>query len=258
MIQFNFKDKKLIHNRRMTEFSCMSTGLDGAELHTLGEITYNMPDSSFNDDYYRGCQKDLELLKRALAEDFVSDFMGKSDMAIIKSIDERIKAFKDENFRIDFISFVHFIKEEWEKFMKEEFEEFLEYLAPCRPNKTGLPVNIFIDETEEYKHGNRDKRIRFQINRKVKFHPFNSCPMTLDGKISEDVWNEVKKDKTFDITDEHVEAVRNFVINNAYALDKVADQLLWLDKFWEICIKGGEKATDSEIQEMKNKTDSIQ
>ena len=242
----------------MTEFSCMSQCLGGCELHTLGEITYGVPDGSFTDSYYQGCQKDLELLKQALAEDFVSDFMGKSDMAIIKSIDERIKEFKDENFRIDFIPFVHFVKDEWEKFLKEEFDEFEEFWSPARTDKTGLPVNIFIDEVKLYKNKNRDKGIKFQINKKGKFHQFNTCPMTLDGKTPEDVWNEVKQDKKFDLTNEDVEAVRNFVINNAYALDKVADQLLQLDEFWGVCIKGGKKATDSEIQEMKHRTDYIQ
>lgn len=51
------------------------------------------------------------------------------------------------------------------------------------------------------------------------------------------------------------DTIRNFVVNNAYALDKVADQLMWLDEFWNIRIRGGGKATDEEIQELKNKTD---
>ena len=57
------------------------------------------------------------------------------------------------------------------------------------------------------------------------------------------------------MTPDEIDSIRNFVVNNAYALDKVADQLMWLDEFWNIRIRGGEKAADEEIRELKNKTD---
>lgn len=142
--------------------------------------------------------------------------------------------------------------------MKEKLEEkgqHLDEMANCRPNKTGLPVNIWIDETEAYKNGKHTKRINFQINRKSKFQTSNTCPMTLDGKIPEKVWKKVKQNKEFSLTSDDKISIENFVINNSYALDKVADQFLWLDDFWTIFIKGGEKASDEEIEELKHKTD---
>ena len=141
--------------------------------------------------------------------------------------------------------------------IKERLEEKqrLEEMAICRPSKTGLPVNIWIDETEAYKKGKHVKRIRFQINRKSKFQPSNTCPMMLDGKIPEKVWQKVKQNKEFSLTSGDKNSVENFVVNNSYALDKVADQLLWLDDFWDIFIKGGEKAADDKIEELKKKTD---
>lgn len=134
-------------------------------------------------------------------------------------------------------------------------KHLLQEMANCRPSKTGLTVNIWIDETEAYKNGKHAKRIKFQINRKQKFQPSNTCPMTLDGKIPEKVWEKVKRNKEFSLTSDDKNSVENFVVNNSYALDKVADQFLWLDDFWDIFIKGGEKATDDKIEELKKKTD---
>ena len=79
--------------------------------------------------------------------------------------------------------------------------------------------------------------------------------MTLDGKIPDKVWNKIKQNKEFAISGVERTAVSNFVVNNSYALDKVADQLLWLDEFWEIFIKGGEEASVEAIAELKSKTD---
>lgn len=50
----------------------------------------------------------------------------------------------------------------------------LDEMANCRPARTGLPVNIWIDETEAYKSGKHAKRIKFQINRDVRFQPSNT------------------------------------------------------------------------------------
>lgn len=143
------------------------------------------------------------------------------------------------------------------KELKEQLEEkqLLQEMANCRPSKTGLPMNIWIDETEAYKTGKHAKRIKFQINKKPKLQPQNTCPMTLDGKIPDKIWNKVKHNKEFSINGAERAAVSNFVVNNAYALSKVADQLLWLDEFWEIFIKGGEEASTEDIAKLKSKTD---
>lgn len=133
----------------------------------------------------------------------------------------------------------------------------LEEMANCRPAKTGLPVNIWIDETEAYKSGKHAKRIKFQINRNVRFQPSNTCTMTLDGNIPNMVWEKAKRNAEFSLSTEEIDSIKNFVVNNAYALDKVADQLLWLDDFWSIFIKGGDEATDEEIQDLKGKVDEF-
>lgn len=130
-------------------------------------------------------------------------------------------------------------------------------MACCRPYKTGLPVNIWIDEAESYKNVNSTKCIYFQINKKQKFQTQNTCTMTLDGNIPEDDLTEARKKEDFDLEQNELEEVSNFVLNNSYALEKVADQLLWLDEFWKIFIKGGIKAAPEAMELLKDKTDGF-
>lgn len=128
-------------------------------------------------------------------------------------------------------------------------------MANCRPKKTGLPMNIWIDETEAYKRGRHSKRIKFQINKHPKFQPGNSCSMLLDGSIPKKQEQSMQLSKDFNLESEDIEEVRNFVLNNAYALDKIADQKLDLDDFWEFAIIGGEEATEKEKSFLKQEAD---
>ena len=125
MIMFDFNKKKEINSRKLTEFSCMAMFLDYAELHSLGEKTYGMPDRNYQDEAYHNCLCHITTFKRAMKNDFKEDFRGKTTMAIVKVVGEQIKNFKDENFREDFLPAVHLIKEEWAKYITEEFGEFL-------------------------------------------------------------------------------------------------------------------------------------
>ena len=125
MIMFDFNKKKEINSRKLTEFSCMALFLGYAELHSLGEKVYGMPDRSYQDEAYHDCLCHITTFKRAMKNEIKEKFLGKSDMAIVKHVGERIKAFKDENFREDFLPAVHLIKEEWAKYITDEFGEFL-------------------------------------------------------------------------------------------------------------------------------------
>ena len=125
MIMFDFNKKKEINSRKLTEFSCLSLFLDYAELHSLGEKVYGMPDRSYQDEAYHNCLCHITTFKRAMKNEIKSIFLGKATMAKVKSVGERIKAFKDEDFREDFIPAVHLIKEEWAKYITDEFGEFL-------------------------------------------------------------------------------------------------------------------------------------
>ena len=125
MTMFDLNKKKEINSKKLTEFSCMALSLDEAELYTLGEKTYGIPNVAYHDETYQRYQCALATFKKAMKSEIKVDFLGKSTMAIIKTVGEHIKSFKDENFREDFLPAVHLIKEEWAKYITDEFGEFL-------------------------------------------------------------------------------------------------------------------------------------
>lgn len=132
---------------------------------------------------------------------------------------------------------------------------YLNEMSNCRPRKTGLPVNIWIDEAETYKKSKHSKRIKFQINKSLSFQLENTCSMLLNGSIPEDVFQKVQNKKDYNLMSHDIEQIRNFVLNNSYALNLIADQKLDLDDFWEFCIKGGEKASKEDLNNLKRRTD---
>ena len=125
----------------------------------------------------------------------------------------------------------------------------LQEMANVRKKQTGLPVNIWIDEAETYKKGKYSKFIKFQIDKGLNFKE-PTCPMLLDGTIPEKILQE-----QFFISKSEIKEIQTFVINNAYALDKLADQLIWKEDFFEFMIKGGDEASKEQIEILQKKTD---
>ena len=130
--------------------------------------------------------------------------------------------------------------------------EKLYEMANRRKRQTGLPVNIWIDENGWYKLGRHAKRIKVQMNygEKMQNQPF--CCMNLFGKI---IKNTFKKSEC-EVSSKDLEQVSNYVLNNSYALDKVADEKIYMDDYDEISIKGGELASESEIENLIKEVDS--
>lgn len=112
-----------------------------------------------------------------------------------------------------------------------------------------LPVNIWLDEGEIYKLGKHAKRIKFQINYMDKIREEYMCPMELNGEIPYKIYKKIIKSKDWEITTRDLERIRNFVINNSYALDFLADQRIRRKAFDELVIKGGNFASDEEVEE---------
>jgi len=123
----------------------------------------------------------------------------------------------------------------------------LQEMANVRKKQTGLPVNIWIDEAETYKKGKYSKFIKFQMDKGLNFKE-PTCPMLLDGTIPEKVLQ-------CSISKSEIKEIQTFVINNAYALDKLADQLIWKEDFFEFMIKGGDEASKEQIEILQKKTD---
>ena len=80
-----------------------------------------------------------------------------------------------------------------------------------------------------------------------------TCPMLLDGTIPKKVWKKMQDQCS--ISKSEIKEIQTFVTNNAYALDKLADQLIWKEDFFELMIRGGDKASKEQIEILQKKTD---
>ena len=98
-------------------------------------------------------------------------------------------------------------------------EKFSE-MANIYQDETDLPVNIWIDTANEYISGKHAKRIKFQTNTNENIGGQPTCPMMLNGEIPRKILKRNKIDTQF------ISAVRNFVLNNRFALEKAADELI--------------------------------
>ena len=126
-------------------------------------------------------------------------------------------------------------------------------MANRHKRETGLPVNIWLDEGKEYIDGKHGKRIKFQTNYGNSVQKNNLASMKLNGDVVEETY-----DKTVSEINKHdINEVSNFVKNNSYALDKLADELIYSSDFDKVMIKGGEPASPEQIAEQKRMVDEI-
>lgn len=126
-------------------------------------------------------------------------------------------------------------------------------MATLRKKDSGLPVNLYIDDSLSYKRGKHSKRIKFQTDKGDKPNTRGSfSSMTLDGKVVEKTLP-----KKLEISQRDIEAVSNFVINNYECLSLVADFELDYDYFkHHLMIKGGELATEDQLKAQKELLDA--
>ena len=130
--------------------------------------------------------------------------------------------------------------------------ELLVSMANYRGYKIGLPMNLWIDEGKEYIRGRHSKRIKFQMDYAQAMHEWNLASMTLDGNVVQDTLSDESI-----LTAKDIKAVSNFVKNNSYALDKLADYEIFDDEWKEVMIKGGNPATQEQIEEQKRRVDEF-
>lgn len=115
--------------------------------------------------------------------------------------------------------------------------------------QTKLPMNIWIDENQTYIKGRHSKRVKFQLDHGNRINLSRFGTMDLDGNLHCDDIGELSQ--------EDINALRNFVLNNQRALEHVADNDIWLDEIWPDIIKGGEPASFEEIQKLNLKVDEL-
>lgn len=74
----------------------------------------------------------------------------------------------------------------------------------------------------------------------------------LYGNIIEDTFDE----KECEVSTKDLRQVSNYVLNNSYALDKVADEEIFMEDYDEISIKGGKLASEEEIDNLIKEVDA--
>ena len=124
-------------------------------------------------------------------------------------------------------------------------------MANKHKEETLLPMNIWIDETRSYMRCGHGKRIWFQLNKAENFENSNAESMDLDGRRCPPTLN------IQELQERDLAALRHFVHNNRYALERIADQEVRLYRIWPDMIKGGERASAEDIAALNAKVDEL-
>jgi hypothetical protein len=97
----------------------------------------------------------------------------------------------------------------------------LEEMAGLRKSRTGLPVNLWVDDSHAYVRGRHAKRIKFQGDYGNNVNAGNMFSMTLS---KDDPQIPAKQLPKLKLPAKDIEAIKIFVKNNADLLDKLADE----------------------------------
>ncbi len=141
-----------------------------------------------------------------------------------------------------------------EKVDKRHSSEDTIFFLTVGEKDTGLPMDIMLDEASTHIEQNHTPWIKLHIGyfRKIKdSHDFAHVDM--EGNVytqsqeCEDRWSLKYEDYL---------ALKNFLHNNRYAIEKMAEQKVG-DDICDYLIKGGEIASEERIKELEEKTDSL-
>ena len=121
------------------------------------------------------------------------------------------------------------------KFPDQSFEERMGFLdeldemAGLRKSDSGLPVNLWLDNTSTYIRGRHAKRIKFQNDYGNNVNENNLIPML----ISKDAPTIPDKfDSKIRLSAKEINKIKAFVKNNANLLSQLADQKI---SFFTFC-----------------------
>ena len=105
--------------------------------------------------------------------------------------------------------------------------------------RTGLPVNIWVDNSQSYIQRRHDKRIKFQVTHSdsiISTNNYIMACMDLKGNIIKKTYDS----EVSELTSKDIKQVRNFVLNNREFLSLLSDNLIDIGDFLEVMIKGGD------------------
>ena len=116
--------------------------------------------------------------------------------------------------------------------------------------RTGLPMNIAIDDGYAYDVQHLPfKQIAFQMDTDENLNKDNWNAMGMDGTLCDPNIGELQEGD--------LAQLRNFVRNNRYALERIAENDLFSDQIASDLILGGEAASEAAIAELKRKADEV-
>lgn len=116
--------------------------------------------------------------------------------------------------------------------------------------RTGLPMNVAIDDGYAYDIQRLAfKQIAFQMDTDDHGNMGNWNAMGLDGTLCDPDIGELEES---DLTQ-----LRNFVRNNRYVLERIAENDLYSDQIASDLILGGEAASEATVDGLKRKVDEI-
>ena len=114
----------------------------------------------------------------------------------------------------------------------------------------GLPMNIAIDDGYAYDIQHLAfKQIAFQMDTDDQGNLSNWNAMGLDGTLCDPTVGELQEGDLVQL--------RNFVHNNRYALEHIAENDLFSDQIADDLILGGEAASEVTVDGLKRKVDEV-
>jgi hypothetical protein len=99
-------------------------------------------------------------------------------------------------------------------------------MACLRKNKTGLPVNIYVDDSGAWKESGHANRIKFQRDRGDRPITRDMIPMSI-----EDNPQILVPHPDMDLSAADVNAVKRFVVENKELLEKLGDTEIDIEDF---------------------------
>jgi hypothetical protein len=122
-----------------------------------------------------------------------------------------------------------YTEEEWKDHFPEKRPaaiDELEEMATLRKKRSGLPVNLYLDDSMSYKRGGHAKRIKFQPDKGDRPNTREMIPMS----ISDDpkIMGQIPKTE---LSSQDIERIRAFVIANKKNLDDLADMKMDIGDF---------------------------
>ena len=140
----------------------------------------------------------------------------------------------------------------------KELNSIFEYeafgMSNLFPNKTGLDVPIYVDDNMTYKKGCHGKRIKFKGSLNCSNNFRNYSVMKLNGEVIEESLPKKVSDR---VKSSVIEGIKNFVLNNFYALSNLADKAIDIADFLSVMIKGKDKASNDVTENQKSQVDRI-